>query len=300
MYRVVPVALLVVLAGCGGFADGSTSVGTPTVTPAPLPESGAASEGVALAPGLTREGVVDPLALANAHAGVVGSRSHAFHARWTVRYANGSLVGEVVQRTRVEPGGPFLANVSVRGDPGLLNDRPTTALFWSDGEELVERVRVGDETRFLYVPADEFSGGNGFYNSLRRPKPWRDTYALFESVDLRVATSQSIDGGTLYLLEGTRLSDPRVFAAATDTTDPRDVTFTAGVTDEGLVRGQRLAYTATVRGETVRVVRVVEYRAFGEVRVTRPDWYDRARNESVRRSRGSDPAPGLGPDWEPP
>jgi hypothetical protein len=301
MVRVaLAVLLLVVLAGCSGLAADRPPEPTATVTPVPVPDDGADAPSVSLlAPGLTRDGVVDPLALANAHAAVVGNRSHVLYARWTVRAANGTVRGEVVQRTAVEPGGAFRANVSVRGRTGIVADRPTTAVFWSDGEELVERARANGTTRYLYIPADEYSGGNGFYNSLRRPKPWRDIYALFASIETRVASTQAGPGGdgTVYLLEGTRLADPTLFAAATDTTDPRNVTFTAAVDDDGLVRGQRLTYTATAGGETVEVTRVVRYSRFGEVRVERPEWYQRAKEESVRRSRGSDPAPGLGPDW---
>lgn len=300
MYRVALAALLV-LAGCSGLAaDPGPAEPTATVTPAPVPESGTDSPAnAALAPGLTREGVVEPLTLANAHAELVGSRPHAFYASWTVKYTNGTLRGEVRQRATVEPGGPFFANVSVRGRTGIVADRPTRALFWSDGEELVERATANGTTRYLYIPPDEYSGGNGFYNSLRRPKPWRDTYALFASIETRVASEQaSPDGnGSVYLLEGSRLTAPATFAVATDTTDPRDVSFAAAVTDEGLVQGYRLIYTATVGGERVAVTRVVRYTAFGGVSVERPDWYETAKEESVRRSRGSDPAPGLGPEW---
>ena len=294
--RGVVVVCCLLLAGCSGLAA-SPSTETATVTPVPLDDSATPTGGDTLAPGLTEAGVTNPLVLANAHAVAVESRPHSFVHRWTVEYANGTLRGSVDQRVDVAPGCGFLANVSVRGTTGIVGSRPTTATFWSDGTEMVERARTADAdgnttVRYLHLPEEQYSGGNGFYNSLRRPKPWLDLYVLFDSVDAKVAARQAGDTPqqTVYLVEATDFRDADALATATRFSSPRNVTLVGAITDEGAVRGYRLTYRATLDGEAVQVTRDVRYR-FGNATVERPEWYGTAVNESVGGSRGSVPSP---------
>ncbi|MFC7229415.1 hypothetical protein N0B31_18595 [Salinirubellus salinus] len=295
--RGVAVVLCLLLAGCSGFAATDPGAETPTVTAVPLEGAATPTGGGTLAPGVTEEGVTSPLLLARAHAVAVETREHSFVHQWRVAYANGTVRGEVRQRAAVVPDGAFTANLSVRGRTGIVGNRPTVAEFWSNGTEMVERARTtqldGNTTvRYIYLPSEQYAGGSGFYNSLRRPKPWLDLYVVFASVDAKIAARQAGDrpGQTVYLFEATDVTEPDALAAATGFADPRNLTLVGAVTDEGAVRGYRLTFDATLDGEPVEVTRDVRY-DFRDVTVERPEWYETAINESIGGSRGSVPSP---------
>ena len=297
MRRVVAVGCLLLLAGCSGFAPAPAAPETPTVTPVSLEGEGTPTGGDSLAPGLTDRGVTSPLVLANAHATAIETREHSFTHRWRVEFANGTIRGEVRQHVVAIPSGPFTANLSVRGRTGIIGTRPTVAEFWSNGTEMVERVRTDgangtERVSYLYLPREQYAGGSGFYNSLRRPKPWLDVYVLFDSVDATVAARQAGErpNRTVYPVEGTDLRNPDALAAATGFSDPRNLTLVGAITDRGAILGYRLTFEATVEGEQVEVTRDVRY-DFRDVTVERPEWYETAINESVGGSRGSVPSP---------
>lgn len=264
--RAALVALLLVLAGCGASAPTPTD----TATPAPVPDS------TAYPPGIDGSGVVSAVALGNAHAAATAG-SYRVSSNWTVRHANGSLRGRVVQRALVTPAA-WTTTLVVTGDTGIVADGNATAGFYSDGDALVQRVRRPNRTTHLYVPPAEYNSGNGFYNSLRRPKPYRDPGVLADAVELR--TVERAPNGSV-VLAGDTLADASLFGFAVGVSDPRDVSYRLRVTAAGLVRTQRLTYTATVRGETVVVTRTIRYAEF-DGRVERPAWYATARDESVR------------------
>lgn len=261
------VCLLLLLSGCD-----ATAPGTPTAASTPTPVPDAAS----YPPGIDASGVADPVALANAHADATGDR-YVVVSNYTVRYANGTVRSSVVQRSRVSPGG-WTATISVGGlRPGVVSDTPATARFYSDGRELVERIRRGNETTYLHVPADEYNGGSGFYNSLRRPLPYRDPWALAASLDTRLAER---DGATA-VVAARGLDDAGLFEAVVDVRSSRNVSYRATVTGDGLVRDQWLTYAGELFDGFVRVTRTISYRPLGAP-VERPGWYETAKEESVR------------------
>lgn len=284
----VALACLLALAGCSAVPGGSTPQGT--LTPAPVPESPTDTE--RLAPGLTSEGVTGPLTLANAH-GAALERSHRFHSNRTVRYRNGTVHARADQRTAVGPNG-FRSTVSVAGRPGFVTSGPPTeATFWSNGTVLVERIQRDDDTRYRYLDDETYNRGTGFYNSLRRPKPWWDHYALFTAVESRVVDRSAVGGETRYTVVGERLRDPAVFGAAANVRQPENVSLRATVTERGLVRSFELSYDGTLRnGERVHVTRSVVYDLTAVSPIDRPSWFEAARNGSSD-SRGSIPNPRL-------
>jgi hypothetical protein len=236
--------------------------------------------------------VTGPLTLANAHGGAL-ERSHRFRSNWTVRYRNGTVHARADQRATVAPNG-FLSTVSVAGRPGFVTSGPPTeATFWSNGTVLTERIQRDDTTRYRYLDEASYNRGAGFYNSLRRPKPWRDHYALFTAVESRVVNRSTTDGVTRYTVVGERLRDPAAFGAATDVREPGNVSLRATVTEGGLVQSLDLSYDGTLRnGERVHVTRTVVYEVTAAGPLDRPSWFETARNGS-RDSRGSIPNPRL-------
>jgi hypothetical protein len=291
MHRIGAVALtcLLALAGCSAVpGGGGPATETGTLTPAPVPGSGSSSE--QLAPGLSSEGVTDPLALANAHGSRLQS-PYRFHSNWTVRYRNGSIHARADQRTHVTADG-FRARVTVAGRPGFVTSGPrTTATFWSNGSVLAEQIQRDDRTRYRYLDAGTYNGGAGFYTSLRRPKPWRDHYALFTALETRVVDEVEVDGSARYTVVGERLRDPATFGAATDVRRPGNVSLRAVVTEQGVVRSLQLTYEGTVpTGKRVVVDRSIVYDRANVGGLERPPWFEAALNGS-RNSRGSIPNP---------
>lgn len=287
MHRLGTVAVcgLLALAGCSAVPSGGSDAATGTLTPAPVPEPADTPE--RLAPGLTSGGVTDPLALANAHGRALGD-GYRFHSNWTVRYRNGSRYALADQRAAVAPDG-FTVRVTVAGRPGFLTAGPRlTAHLWSNGTVLVGRTERGDAVDYRYLGPGAYDGGTGFYTSLRRPKPWRDHYALFGAVETRVVATQPREGPDRYTVVGTRLRDPATFGAATDVRDPANVSLRAVVDERGVVRSLRLSYEGRLpTGERVRVSRSIRYTDVGAVRaVDRPPWFDAAVNESRGGRRG--------------
>lgn len=296
MHRFGTVALvgLLVLAGCSavpGGGEGARGGPTGTLTPAPVPDRTDTPE--RLAPGLTRAGVMDPLALANAHAEL--GDDYRFYADWTVRHPNGTVYAHAGQEGTVA-GPAFRVRVAATGRPGFLTTGPPIdATFWSNGTVLAERIVRDGEVRYRYLDAERYNGGTGFYGSLRRPKPWRDHYALFTAMETRV-TDRRTEGPApdRYTVVGTRLRDAATFGAATNVRAPENVSLWAVIDENGVIRSLRLSYAARLpTGRTVHVSRRVHYTDIGEVEtVPRPEWFDAALNGS-RDSRGSVPNPRL-------
>lgn len=98
MNRTLAVALLVVLSGVGGgtiFSTAATDAGEPTRT-------------TDRPPGLTADGVADPLALADAHREALRDASYTISTTYEYRWPNGTLIGHGTTASQVAPeGSPF-------------------------------------------------------------------------------------------------------------------------------------------------------------------------------------------------
>jgi hypothetical protein len=160
--------------------------------------------------------------------------------------------------------------------------------IWSNGSVLLERYHRNSTVGYRLIGPAVYRTGNGFYQSFRHPKPFRDRFALFDAVETRVVNSRTDGPGPArYTVVGDRLEHPERFAAATNVRRPSNVSLRAVIDDRGLVRSFRLSYDGQFpSGETVHVSRRVVYRDVGEVdRVPRPEWSDRATGASGNRSR---------------
>ncbi|WP_276259953.1 hypothetical protein [Haloglomus litoreum] len=281
MHRLGTVALcgLLVLAGCSAVPGGGPDDPggpTPTLTPAPVPEPTEAPE--ELAPGLTTDGVTDPLALANAHGEALGAR-YRFTSNWTVRYPNGTVFARADQSATVTPDA-FVARVAAVGRPGFITSgAETTAVFWSNRTALATRVERDGRVSYRYADGVAYADAAGFYTSLRRPRPWLNHYALFSSVETR--TVGRVDGApTRYRVVGETLRDPATFGATSGLRRATNVSLEAIVSERGIVRSLHLSYSGRLpEGERVRVTRRIIYRSDAP-EVTRPAWFDRAVNDS--------------------
>jgi hypothetical protein len=255
VFRGFVVAVLVVLAGCSGFA-GAPSGGSPTdtLTPVPVPEAdrqtrapAARSTGTAdrrLVPGVTTERLVDPFALVDAH--LVGITAASYRARQTttVRYPNGTLrtrevttaqVGSGAERYQLsnEVTGPSAA--SVRAPPGRSD-------IWTDGDRFLSRFRPHDGApEYARIAPDRYLAQREYYS----PPPNRgELLALFSAFEVRPVERRSRRSSMPTVAPGTRDSRGGT-ATASGTPQPVPVRGTRSTPSvDGTLVGYRLVDTA--------------------------------------------------------
>lgn len=281
--RGVLVALVVLpavalLAGCSNVLDGPSGPNAPTTTPAPVPTADPAS--VALAPGVTGSGVVNPDALARSHERYLANRSYTLTVNRTTRYANGTLRSQVVTRIRLAANRTYSTDIRVAGPHAtvVIGEPPANATFWSDGRRYLRRFGRGDET--VYNEFRPVSGAGTWtywvHFFVLDGRASTDIEATFDAVETSVIDrSVENDSGAVRLASvGGHRSE--AFVDIDDARNVRDVRVAATVATRGYVRAYDIRYVATIHGEAVRVSRTVEYEAVGETSVGRPSWYDRA------------------------
>jgi len=98
---------------------------------------------------------------------------------------------------------------------------------------------------------------------------------LFNTIETRVTGRTTSNGTTLYRVVGTNATNPVALGSAT-LQNPRNVTFRAVVTSQGVIREHRVSYTATTNDGPVRVDRRVRYTDIGNTTIERPAWYEEA------------------------
>lgn len=275
--EVVALAVLLVTAGCSGFAPvGDDDTGpTSSLTPVSVPEEDGREE---LAPGLTADGVQNPEALADAHAARLENRSYRLVINRTVRDWNESLREQLLLNLSLSTDRSYLVDTATAGPeaPVFLGRPPAEATFWSNGSVYTRRLsRDGGPTYTAFQPSE----GAGTWQYWARTAPFGGQQSsprgfisrTFAAVPTRTADRQVRENGTTYRLEGARAVGP-----LGEVDDPRAVTLRARVTDAGLVRSVSLSYTGTIGGELVRAHWTVRYEDIGTTTVEQPSWTERA------------------------
>lgn len=280
-------AVVVVFAGCSGFAGEPTR--TRTVTPAPVPT--AEPTPPRLAPGLNSTGVYDPAELAAAHARVLGNTSYTVSVTQTIRHPNGTLWARRVITVRLAGNeSRFFVRLAVSGPNaiGLLGEPPARAVFWSaDNERIFRAFTRGNHTTYntfrpRFSPVVGRVGTADYWEDIVVPggQPYGDIAPLFAAVETRLTDRTVRNGTTLYRIDGTAFRDPEPFARSERVGSPRNVSLRAVVDERGMVRRYRLSYAAVIDGDTVRVRRSIRYTGVGTTTVERPPWYDRALEDT--------------------
>lgn len=270
------------LAGCGSIAVGGPSPepdGT-TVTPAPIPTERPTPTPVdQLAPGLTGNGVVDPLALAEAHESVLSVRSETVRLRRDVRYVNGELRSRRVQVTRVSANRQrFHTAITVGGSyPPFAGDRLE---FYSNGNLLLQATFLPDHRSFFRLPLAEYREQNDVDVVISSPDAGT-VYLLFAVVETRVTARVDRPDGTRYRVRGTQLVRPGTLAEAEDVRDPRNVSLSAVIDERGVVLDFTLRYDARIGNRSVTVVSSGTHTAIGNTTVPRPPWVATALNRTA-------------------
>jgi hypothetical protein len=124
-------------------------------------------------------------------------------------------------------------------------------------------------------------------------------FVLFSALNTTVeGVGDREEGSADYRVESTGVRNPGTLASQLRVESVENVSLTALVSEEGLVREYYLEYTATLGENTSRVERTVQFTALGETSVERPAWYDEATNSSETGylGRSATSASGSGPD----
>lgn len=270
------------LTGCGSIpGDGVARDADQTgVTPAPVPTEVSSPTPVeALVPGLTRRGVIDPLALAEAHESFLASRSETVRLRRVIRYENGDLRSRRVQVTRVTADRRrFHTVITVAGPhPPFFGDRLE---FYSDGQTVVQATVLPNRTSFFRIPLERYRAENDIDVVLSSPDAGT-VFLLFAAIETRMTVSIERSGRTRYRLRGTRLLRPGMLAEAEDVRNPRNVSLSAVVDDRGVLLEYSLRFDATLDDRNVTVAKSGSHSAIGNTTVEPPEWLARARNRTA-------------------
>ncbi|WP_276260457.1 hypothetical protein [Haloglomus litoreum] len=222
MSRGVALAVLVLLAGCGGLAEApGAPPATDTLSPVPVPDADRPTRsstpsptvaGQPLVPGVTTARVADPFALVDTHLAGITAASYALRRTTTVRYPDGSLRSREVTTARVGPGseryrfsnevtGPSAARI--RAPPGRFE-------LWTDGERFLSVFRPTEgPPEYARVAPDRYLTQREYYS----PPPNRgELLALLSAFEIRpVETPEEISTPTG---TGSRAADSRPATAS--------------------------------------------------------------------------------------
>lgn len=270
------------LAGCGSIAGGGVATPSPseTVTPAPVPTEVPTPTPVEqLAPGITRNGVKDPLTLAEAHESVLSTRSETVKLRREVRYANGDLRSLRIQETWVTADRrQFHTVITVNGSfPPFRGDRLE---FYSDGQSIYQATVIPNRSSYYRLPIDRYREQNDIDVVLSSPDAGT-VFLLFTVMDTREADLIVGQRMLRYRLTSRHLVRPSMLAEAEDVTEPRNATLRAIVDERGVLREYTLRYDATVDGRNVTVTKSGIHTAIEHTTVDPPQWVPTAMNRTA-------------------
>lgn len=258
------VAGLLVFAGCNVAAPSSTeATATQAVTPAPVPDT----PGARLAPGLSANGVVDPVALYTAHRRTLANESYRRISR-TI-FVDGDDVRMLRNETRLYDAAAGRATVVVfERDP--RPNVPTTQLrLWTNGTVAASRTLYGTEH------AEYAVWGEG---SRLEDHGGRAAIRTLAAQPVRVVDRRSRGGTTEYV----------VVANETSGVGPgEDGRLVGVVTARGVLRSLRFESQRVIDGRELTYRIELRYEPY-DGRVGRPAWLDAALTAAGNRSTGAD------------
>lgn len=242
-------ALLVLLAGCGGaVSSGDATTATDTTT-TPLP------------PGVNETGVV-PQDLANAHGSSLSGTAYEVNYTTRVTYANGTVYAAISRSGSVAASDHYTATVEQRGAWTPVGVGPRVA-YYADGDT-TRRLIVGWDGSESVSPPREASAV--VVERLGLVDDDRLYQLLVSAESVEVSPAPANDGPTVIRLAGAQPIAPSYVS------DPGSANATLRVNADGVVTELTVTYGATVDGERVRVQTTVRYDALGEATVERPEW----------------------------
>lgn len=264
-HRVVVLALLVSLAGCGGGVGGDAGArtvnpalaDTPTVSPTPTPEPD-------YPPGVTADGV-DVGELTTAHDRGLARRNSTVRFERSVVAANGTTLS--VRRSVTESARERLGfRIEVNGSlPGEAGPPLSTFAFWTNGSvTAIRSVAENGSPTYQVVPGRPPTvtavddSGEGVL------------FAAFAETAPRLAETKTVDGEQRYVIRAERDRLNR-----TGRPPVRNFSAVAVVTQDGVVRSYEVRYTRTYETPAGPVTATTTERfrvTVGETTAAPPPW----------------------------
>lgn len=274
---VLAVALLLVLAGCGGFSgDGATDADATT-----LPEETTVESTDDPPPGLSESGVTDAAALAAAHEAALVDRSYTYDREVRIVAENGTELGRWHQRAQVGADRAEF-NYSQTGEGVSVSGRT------------VESVRVYANGSVTLWDEDPESDDGGEFRRESGPGFAETTFSNDRLLaDVLNASETSVeaverDGRTWYRVEAADEGGTYAYDGPNGTVEVEatNVTATALVAPSGLVRNLTYEFDF-VRGETSgRRTMEIRYSELGATAVEVPAWVADAKRATDAADEG--------------
>ncbi|WP_323675758.1 hypothetical protein [Halorubellus sp. PRR65] len=282
---VVPVLVIVVLAGCGGTTPGATTPATDATTAETTSPAAASTTSTTTTrsstqttgtgtgddgdvdgpPGVSNGTVTDAFALTDAHVDAVANGSHAIVEAHSLASANGTA---------------------------FLNASTTVAVASNPDVYLVESTRAGagvdDRERSLYANGSivaRHPAENASYAVVHTPRGEPATPASMypgvprnvDALSLLLASSEDATatrvGAATYHVTAAGASADAVDAEGVALDSASNATLDLYVTDEGRVLNYTVSFDATRNGTALAGEIRVRYDAVGETEVEAPAWF---------------------------
>lgn len=246
----VAVAALLVLAGCAGTTQSTTTTttGSPTTT-TQAPTTTTADPVQYVAPGVSTEGVVDGFRLGAAHADTLRLNSYTVVQTETTTAADGTVISST-------------ETVAKHGDTATAGtktvDGEQVAAFYHDGTS--GTMKTGNETAALATPTDAWTQSLGAWKE--------DIYAVVSASDVTVEQFETEDGKVRVRL--TAENPTKLVSVPNDAENANVEIIVSGI---GLVNEYTISYDTTVDGEPATYTKTVAFTDLDGTSVDAPDWH---------------------------
>ncbi|MFC7166770.1 DUF7537 family lipoprotein [Halospeciosus flavus] len=261
--QAIALAAILVLSGCAGIGGPSAPVQTTETTQAPPPSQ---------LPGVTEKGVTDPAELLSTHAEVLQRSSYTLQSNVTETYANGTLYASRTESTTYGSSDThFTSHITAKG-PGtpFLGTPAGEVAYWSNESVILRATEPGadGETNYARLSQPPELPHEDYYERL---------YVIFSSMETKLAgTTTGPNGQTLHVVESTTVQYPNQLAPTEKYGNVSNVSFTARIASNGVVRSYELTYTVTLDGKRLTVHESMQISKVGDATVDRPSWVDTA------------------------
>lgn len=250
----------------------STAAVEPTVVAEPAdPDSVATAAGspvqaneTEFPPGLSEEGVTDPLALAEAHQQALDNESYTMSTTFAYRTLNGTVLGQGATATRVAPGGESYYSVTSQRNENAsetLEGDTYDIEVWANETGAAVARNVPD-SEITYELQDRSNA------PMSPNSQWETLYSAFATTNTTLVGEVERDGTTLYKIASTSPTDEAVAGQTSD--------FTALVDADGVVRSFQMTQRTTIDDEQATFTTTFHVTQIGNTTVEQPDWYDQA------------------------
>lgn len=253
--RVAVVLVVAAVAGCSSFGPAGQ---TPTVTPAPVPESTATPKENTLPPGVTGGGDVAAGRLAQAHRDAVDGLSYDWRTNRTTIGPRGTKRDDIRKHARVENQSTYLYWTNRREAPP---EDPFSYLgnYTGYAEPGARFVRYADGADLVYGREDHRTVSDRI-----EPMATEAIRRYLGVANATVAVTR-VDGQRYYRITATEYALPTTWAIS-------DYSVTAVVSPTGFVRSIDASYTRSLGTESERIRYRFRYTEVGTATVDRPAW----------------------------